>query len=159
MSCKEGAGLELDRVGLWQGQIVREETEEWDGYNEIMGVRQRYRVLDLERLGWRLGRACLEEVRKNLEASLAERIAGEPMKREWYWTESLAVGSATFVERLKPGEFPRTETEILQTEAEVWALQEAAVPYGPKKGSKDAANARWSGDVGAIRLCSNQMPW
>jgi hypothetical protein len=50
---------------------------EWDwlGYHEIRGVRRRYRLLDVERLCWRLGTGDIEEVRRNLEAALAEAIA------------------------------------------------------------------------------------
>jgi hypothetical protein len=47
------------------------------------GVRQRkrYRLLDLEWLGWRLGTEDLEAVRRNLEASLAEAMAREQVRR------------------------------------------------------------------------------
>ena len=68
----------------------------WVGYHEIMGIRQRYRLIDVERLCWRLRADNVEEVRKNLIASLAERIARDEVKREPCWTESLAVGSLAF---------------------------------------------------------------
>ena len=71
----------------------------WVGYHEIMGSRQRYRLIDVERLCWRLRADNVEEVRKNLIASLAERIARDEVKREPCWTESLAVGSLGFVWR------------------------------------------------------------
>jgi hypothetical protein len=59
-----------------------------------------------------LGTESLEEVRKNLEPSLAERIAGYQVKREASWTESLAVGSLGFVENFKPADFSRRETRM-----------------------------------------------
>jgi hypothetical protein len=121
------------------------------GYHEIMGSRQRYRVLDLDRLCWRLGTGSLEEVRKNLEVSLAERIAQDQMKREACWTESLAVGSASFIEKFKPTDFLRRGTEVVET-AGAWVLQETAIPYGLKTRPKNAAKASWSGDSGFIRL-------
>ena len=65
-----------------------------------MGSRKRYRVIDLERLCWHLRADNVEEVRKNLIASLAERIARDEVKREPCWTESLAVGSLGFVEKV-----------------------------------------------------------
>jgi hypothetical protein len=56
-------------------------------------VRQRYRLIDVERLCWRLQAGSIEEVRQHLTASLTERIARDDVKRQACWTESLAVGS------------------------------------------------------------------
>ena len=142
--------VELNMVRC--GVVTHPRDWQWVGYHEIMGGRQRYRVLDLERLCWRLGTGSLEEVRKNLEASLAERIARGQMKRETCWTESLAVGSAGFVEKFKPADFSRRETRIVEAEEGAWALQETASPYGQKTGSKIAAKTSWSNDAGTIHL-------
>ena len=97
---------------------------EWVGYHEIMGQRKRGGLLDLER------------VQKNLEASLAEALAREQVRRETCWSESLAVGSPDFVKRMQPLILSRQETEIAQGQEGVWALGEAAAPYGQKAGPK-----------------------
>jgi len=102
---------------------------QWLGYHEIMGERQRYRLLDLERLCWRLRAADLDQVRKNLEVSLAERIARNELKRQACWTESLAVGSRAFVETVQPLISERSETEIAMTAGNIWSLHEAMMPY------------------------------
>ncbi len=65
-----------------------------------MGRRQRYRLVDLERLCWRLGTDNLEEVRTVLEVTLKETLARDEVKREGCWTESLAVGTPAFVEKI-----------------------------------------------------------
>ena len=134
------------------GAVTHPREWPWVGYHEIMGARRRYRLLDLERLCWRLGAASLEEVRKNLEVSLAERIARGQMKREACWTESLAVGSAGFIEKLKPADFSHRETELVEAASGVWALREAVVPYGLKTGLKNAAKASRSDHFGCIGL-------
>jgi putative transposase len=113
---------------------------EWVGYHEIMGQRERYRLFDLERLCWRLRTDDLGAVRMNLEASLAEALAGEQVRREPCWTESLAVGSAGFVEEVKPLILSRQETEIVEAAEEVWVLRETVVPNGQERGPK--ANLR-----------------
>ena len=95
------------------GVVSHPREWEWVGYHEIMGQRQRYGVLDLERLCWRLATESVEEVRVNLEATLQERIVQHPVKREPRWTESLAVGSRNFVERIKPRILSRRETEVV----------------------------------------------
>jgi putative transposase len=142
--------VELNMVRC--GVVKHPRDWRWVGYHEIMGVRQRYRVLDVDRLCWRLGAGNPEDVRKNLEASLAERIVRDQVKREACWTESLAVGSAGFVEKFKPAEFSRKETEIVNAGSGAWALQEAATPYGLKTRPKNAAKTLWRDDSGFIRL-------
>ena len=127
--------LNMNRCG-----VVRHPSQwAWMGYDEIMGLRRRYRLIDLDRLCWRLGTSDIEDVRRNLEASLAERIGRDQMKREPWWTESLAVGSAGFVEKIKPLILSRRETEITQRGDNRWVLQEPATAYGQKTGSKSAA--------------------
>ena len=58
------------------------------------------------------------------------------MGREACWTDSLAVGSAGFVEKFKPGDFSRTETEVVEAGGGAWALQESVLRYGQKRGRK-----------------------
>ena len=114
---------------------------EWVGYHEIMGSRQRYRLIDVERLCWRLRADNVQEVGKNLIVSLAERIARDGVKREPCWTESLAVGSHGFVEKVKPLILFRRKTEMVPTADDMWVLQEAVTPYGQKTGAKSASKA------------------
>jgi len=114
----------------------------WSGYHEIMGDRQRYRLVDVERLCWRLQAGSLEEVRKNLTAGLAEKIASDKVKREPCWTESLAVGSIGFLEKVQGLILSRRETEIVRTEdSGVWVLNEPPTRYGQERGPKTSAKA------------------
>jgi putative transposase len=111
----------------------------WVGYHEIMGRRRRYRLIDLDRLCWRLRATSLADVQKNLEASLADAIARDGMKREPCWTESLAVGSKRFVEKIKPLILSRRETEIVGRTSDGWVLRESQIPYSQKTGLKIAS--------------------
>lgn len=119
--------IELNMVRC---RVVRHPLEwDWVGYHEIMGVRQRYRLLDLKRLCWRLGTEDLQEVRRNFEAALSDAIAREEFKREACWTESLAVGSARFIDQIQPLMLSRRETEVIAAPEDVWILQEPSAPY------------------------------
>lgn len=120
--------VELNMVRC--GVVAHPSQWPWVGYHEIMGRRQRYRLLDLDRLCWRLGTTHLEEVQKNLEASLQEAIVRDEMKRQAYWTESLAVGGPTFLEKMQGLILSRRETEIVEQESNLWVLKEKDVPYG-----------------------------
>jgi putative transposase len=124
--------IELNMVRC--GAVKHPRQWEWVGYHEIMGRRQRYRLLDLDRLCWRLGTTSLGEVQRNLEAALQERIEQDGLKREPCWTESLAVGSPEFVRRIKPLILSRRESEIVEEEPGLWVLKETEVPYGSKPG-------------------------
>ena len=118
--------IELNMVRC--GQVVHPREWDWRGYHEIIGRRRRYRVVDVERLCWRLRTDSVAEVRKNLEADLVQRIAQGQLNREACWTEGLAVGSAGFLERIRPLILSRQETELIERDDELWVLQE---PTGP----------------------------
>ena len=130
--------VELNMVRC--GKVKHPREWNWVGYHEIMGTRKRYRVVDIERLCWRLQTNDVEQVRKNLEVSLAERIARDEMKRQPCWTESLAIGSRDYVKEVEPGIQFRRETEIVEN-ADRWILQESGIPYSQKTPAKNAAKA------------------
>jgi putative transposase len=131
--------IELNMVR--SGVVTHPRDWEWVGYHEIMGKRQRYRLLDLERLCWRLGTDRLEEVRTNLDFTLQQAIAEDQIKREACWTESLAVGSLSFLQKVKPLILSRRETEIVEESSEMWVLKENEIPYGQKRPGKTNAKA------------------
>jgi putative transposase len=120
------------------GVVSHPKEWEWAGYHEIMGRRRRYRLLDLDRLWWRLSTDDAEEVRCNLEAALADAIARGELKREPLWTESLAMGSAEFVEKVKPMVLTRRETEVSDIGEGVNVLQESPSAYGQETDPKNA---------------------
>jgi putative transposase len=127
--------IELNMVRC--GVVSHPSGWEWTGYHEIMGQRRRYRLLDLDRLCWRLRVSSIAEIRENLAASLSEKIARDAVKREPCWTESLAVGSRVFLEQVRPFVLTRRETEITEMANEsMWALQESTLPYGLNSGLK-----------------------
>jgi hypothetical protein len=104
-------------------------------HHEIMGDRQRFRLIDLDRLCWRLRAGSIEEVRKNLEASLAERIARNEVKREPRWTESLAIGSVEYLKKVQPLILSRRETEIVaELDCDAWVLTRGGDCLQPKNG-------------------------
>jgi putative transposase len=131
--------IELNMVRC--GVVGHPREWEWVGYHEITGDRRRYRLLDLEQLCWRLGTADLQALGTNLDVGLEETIAKDQVARQACWTESLAVGSAAFVEKVKPLILSRRETEVSEVSNGVWVLRETPVPYGEKPDSKNGSNA------------------
>ena len=129
--------IELNMVRC--GVVAHPREWKWVGYHEITGAWRRNRVIDLDRLCWRLGTDSVEEVRKNLEVSLTERIAEGRLKREPCWTQSLAVGSLPFLERVERRITARKETKIVETSCNLWALQESPISYGPENRAEKCA--------------------
>jgi hypothetical protein len=87
-------------------------------------------------LCWRLRIDRPEHIRENLEASLEQAIARDELRREPCWTESLAVGSKEFVERMEPLMSSRCETEIMEQVSGLWLLKETEIPYRAEMGSE-----------------------
>ena len=107
----------------------------WSGYGELMGLRNRNRLLDVDKLLWLLRVDRLEDFRANLKFCLAEKIAKDQLKREPKWTESLAVGSQEFVGAINARVGHRRETEIIES-GSAWILQETyGSIFGLKNGS------------------------
>jgi putative transposase len=134
--------IELNMVRC--GAVAHPRDWKWVGYHEIMGTWRRNRIIDLDRLCWRVGTADLAEIRRNLERSLEEKIARDQLKREPCWTESLAVGTPSFLEEIEPQISFRRTTEIVRTADDGWALQETPIPYGRENDpEKRAMGHRW----------------
>jgi putative transposase len=95
----------------------------WCGHQELMGLRRRYRVLDVERLLFLLGHAELGDFRRNYLAMIEERIARVHMLREPQWTECVAVGSEEFVRSIEPRIQGRQTLEIAG-QGDQWVLRE-----------------------------------
>jgi hypothetical protein len=87
-----------------------------------MGSRRRYRLLDLDQLCFRVRASTVEDLRQHLSLSLEEAIAENEMRRVPFWTESIAVGSSGFVEKVQPLILSRRETDVEQVMDSVWTL-------------------------------------
>ncbi len=106
--------IELNMVRC--GVVSHPREWKWVGLHEIMGTRRRYRLVDLDRLCWRVRASTLEDFRRNLAVGLEEAIARGELKRVPYWTESIAVGSAGFVGQVEPMVLVRREMETEQVQ-------------------------------------------
>ncbi len=139
--CLRYIDLNMVRAG-----VVRSPSEwAWCGYQEIAGLRERYRVLDRAALVETLamGRRW-EDVSRQYVAMIQQATREERPRREACWTESIAVGDRTFIERIRSLIPNRMDVETVQ-ENGVWLVREAPVAYcpftTPKRGSKNAKQA------------------
>ena len=106
-NCIKYVDLNMVRAG-----VVSHPSEwQWCGYQELVGERTRYRLLDLELLLNLLGIPDIASFRLEYKDRIQRDIAAKKLDREKRWTESIAVGSKPYVikiaatlryKRLKP---------------------------------------------------------
>jgi putative transposase len=106
---------------------------EWTGWRELMGLRQRYRLLDLEQLITCLEEPTVAAFRMRYGAMLEEALQRGELRRQPWWTESVAVGSEEFVreaEVVLRTQGMRLRTVVEETDGGAWMLRESEPPYG-----------------------------
>lgn len=127
-NCMKYIDLNMVRAGV----VHRPEDWDWTGYHEIMGLKRRNRLLDMDQILEYLGLSSLQEFRMNYRHSIEESISRSELKRDGKWTESLAVGSNTFVEKVARKIRNRLEVEIKEDDENkgCWIVREPSEKYG-----------------------------
>lgn len=105
----------------------------WCGYDELTGQRQRYRIVNQERLLLLTGFSSMPEFAAFYRASIAERLASTDRVREPCWTDAVAVGSEEFVDAaVKTTTYRRhmDRYEVCgQSGNKTWAVRESSVSF------------------------------
>lgn len=113
----------------------------WCGYQEFMGLRQRFRILDIDYVLALFRVTSIEDFRRHYDALIAERIAQGNLKREPKWTESIAVGSEDYVRQVADQIKGRQQLEITG-QGNSWILRDASTSYADFSGMEFACNDR-----------------
>jgi putative transposase len=119
--------IDLDMVRA--GVIDHPTHWSWCGYQEIAGIRQRYRILDLQEL-LRMGEvADLSEFSARYNVGLDQVLKTASHRREPHWTESIAIGSKVFVHRIAALLKHRKKLEIREGADAAWYVRDPAAYY------------------------------
>jgi putative transposase len=93
-NCLRYIDLNMVRAG-----VVQHPSEwPWCGYHELIGKRQRFRLLDIECLVEMLGLRDRQSLAEIHQQRIMESIQKKCYVREPLWTESIAVGSKAFLD-------------------------------------------------------------
>jgi len=122
---------------------------EWPhcSYDEHVGTRQRYRLLNIPRLIELTESGGEQEFRRDYVDALDELLRIGDMRREPQWTESIAVGDREFVMEVAERVKARVKLVITENDTGGWLLREA----GPA-GTRIAAPGRLDLYDGAVLI-------
>jgi putative transposase len=111
------------------GRVTHPIQWPWGSYAELQGLRQRYRLVDLDLLADLMGVHSRDELQVR-HKELVEQALAEGCQHDDTWTESIAVGSQGFVESVKKRLKGRANHRKVEGNNVVWALREDHNPYG-----------------------------
>ncbi|MFC1532747.1 hypothetical protein ACFL7M_05215 [Thermodesulfobacteriota bacterium] len=127
--------------------------EEWPfcGYNEIQNPRQRYSLIDYQRLISLLQMKDLYELQESCRNRVEKSLLSIDQSREIKWTESIAVGSKSFIMSTLKKLGIRAKGRKVVGSNKSYELREPAVPYGdnftPENGLLRLQNSYFWDDI------------
>ncbi len=129
---------------------VVKHPDEWihGGYREIQSPPKRYRIIDLDALMQLLHVASLPELQHRYRQWLEEALQLNRPGREERWTQSIAVGSASYIERVKKSLGKKGDVKKVIEHEDGYSIREGRISYRPHF------------DIKMSRLrAKNTIPW
>jgi putative transposase len=108
-------------------------------YNEIQGPRRRKGIIDFDRLMVLLGFENYKDLKDAHYKWVDSAIQTDTSDRENKWTQSIAVGSRPFIEKMKAALGFRAKGRKIISANDSLELREALTPYG-KANNLDSGN-------------------
>lgn len=122
----------LDLNMVRAGKVKHPREWRWCGYDELMGCRQRYTLLNTDSLQVSLGIRGRQDLRECYGNAIEKRLSEGHLAREEHWTTSLAVGTQDFIgyaEDLFKTRQKLTSAEVATGDSTTWTLYEEEIPY------------------------------
>jgi putative transposase len=106
--------------------------KEWPfcGYNEIQNPKQRYAIIDYERLNSLLQKKDIEDLQRSYREMVEFKLSQGIPLRDKKWSKSIAVGTKAFIEATVKKLGIRAKGRKVIAEADSYMLREPAVVYG-----------------------------
>ena len=117
-------------LNMVRARVVENPSDwEWCGYNEIIGKRKRYCLLEIPEILLQSQCSSLKELRATYIDIIDEALARRDFSRDPVWTESIAVGSQSFVKQIEEKTKNRIKLSIEDTGSSRWVIRESDVSY------------------------------
>jgi putative transposase len=131
-NCMVYVDLNMVRAGV----VSHPREWQWCGYNELIGDRTRYTVVDMVRVLELTRSSDTRAFREYYAWRVADEIERKHLSRQPQWT-SVAVGSEAFVKRIAEQlKSDRPELEVEQAEDGAWFIRESSVMYARESQSR-----------------------
>lgn len=116
-------------VNMVRAGVVKH-PREWPfcGYQEIVGRRQRYTLIDLEKLG-HIMEADIKTLRETYNRRIEGYLSLRKFQRESCWTESIAIGGQDFTERIRAKLGVKAKGRKIVEKKGSFELREARISY------------------------------
>jgi len=138
LNCLRYVDMNMVRAGM----VEHPRDWRWCGYDELVGTRKRYRLIDIQQLLRSLDLDDMKDLARLHSEGVDDLIARRSLKREAFWSESLAVGSQEYAEKIKKVLWRRTyfEEECVSQDDQslAWVVREAPRAYVADSGQKPA---------------------
>ena len=122
------------------GKVQHPRQWQWCGYDELTGTRQRYRIIDQERLLALTGFPSMADFASFHARRIDERLSQDTQVREAYWADAVAIGDQAFVEATEQTVPYRQSLDYQQVtgaeEGGVWVVRESSATYEPNQARK-----------------------
>jgi len=140
-------------MNMVRAGVVKHPSEwEFCGYNEIQNPRKRKGIIDFDRLMDLLGFENYDDLKGALYKCVDREMQTDNSGKENKWTQSIAVGSKTFIKKMKEAlGFRATGRKIICAD-DTFELREALPPYG-KANNLDSGNTfLWDQPIDWLRI-------
>ncbi len=118
-------------LNMVRAGVVGHPTQwEFCGYNEIQNPRKRKGIIDFDRLMGLLGFENYDDLKEAHSRWVDSEMQADNHDKETKWTQSIAVGSRTFIEKIKESlGFRATGRKVISGD-DTFELREAITSYG-----------------------------
>ena len=120
-----------NHIHMVRAGVVKHPSEwEFSGYHEIQNPRKRKRIVDFDRLMDLLGIQSHDELKDSHNQWVDSAMQTGDSCREDKWTQSIAVGSKSFVEKMKESLGFRAVGRRVICADDTFELREGQTSYG-----------------------------
>ena len=100
------------------------------GYNEIQNPKQRYAIIDYQKLKSLLEKKDIEDLQRSCREMVESKLSQGIPLRDKKWSKSIAVGTKAFIETTVKRLGIRAKGRNVIAEADSYMLREPSVGYG-----------------------------
>ena len=121
-------------------------------YNEIQNPRKKKSIIDFDRLMALLRFDNYDDLKDAHSRWVDSEMQNDSRNKENQWTQSIAVGSKTFIEKMKKSLGYRVKGRKIKSSDDTFELREALTPYGQANNPNLGNTFLWDQPIDWLRI-------